>query len=247
MTDSAPVLLIAGAGRGIGAATARLAASRGYAVAVNYKSDARSAAAVVRHIEAGGGRAVAIAGDLTREADVDQVFDTIGTQLGRLTHLVFNCGITGRNGVVAEVSTETVRQVFELNVIAAFVTVRKAIPLMSTRRGGAGGAMVLVSSVAATVGGANEYVWYAASKGAIDSMAIGLSRELVPDGIRVNAVTPGVIDTDIHEPGRLARVTPMLPMGRPGQPEEVAEAIVFLLSDHASYINGANLKVSGAR
>jgi NAD(P)-dependent dehydrogenase (short-subunit alcohol dehydrogenase family) len=246
-----PVLLITGAGRGIGAATARLAAGRGFDVAVNYKNDAASAAAVVDAVKKTGRTGVAIPGDMGVEADIARMFDTVDQKLGPLTHFIYNCGITGRASRLEAVDPAVIREVVEVNVVGALLALRHAIRRMSKKHGGQGGSIVLLSSMAATIGGANEYVWYAASKGAIESMMVGLSRELVPDGIRVNAVSPGMIATEIHAtggmPDRLERLAPMIPMGRPGKPEEVAEAILFLLSDAASYITGTVLRVSGGR
>jgi NAD(P)-dependent dehydrogenase (short-subunit alcohol dehydrogenase family) len=246
-----PVVLITGAGRGIGAATARLAAARGFDVAINYKSDERSAADVIAAVHQQGAAGLAVKGDMGVEEDVERVFAMVDAQLGSLTQLVYNCGVTGRASRLEEAGSAMMRQVMEINVLGALWSVQRAIRRMSKRQGGHGGAIVLISSMAASLGGANEYVWYAASKGAIESMTAGLSRELTADAIRVNAVSPGLIATDIHAaggmPDRLARLGPASPMGRPGQPEEVAQAIVFLLSDAASYINGAILRVSGGR
>jgi NAD(P)-dependent dehydrogenase (short-subunit alcohol dehydrogenase family) len=246
-----PVLLITGAGRGIGAATARLAAGRGFDVAVNYKGDAASATAVVDAVKKAGGNGIAIQGDMGVEADIARMFEAVDGKLGPLTHFIYNCGITGRASRLENVDPATMREVVEVNVLGALLALKQAIRRMSKKHGGQGGAIVLLSSMAATIGGGNEYVWYAASKGAIESMMVGLSRELVPDGIRVNAVSPGMIATEIHatggQPDRLERLAPMIPMGRPGKPEEVAEAILFLLSDAASYITGTVLRVSGGR
>jgi len=246
-----PVLLITGAGRGIGAATARLAAGRGFDVAVNYKGDAASATAVVDAVKKAGGNGIAIQGDMGVEADIARMLEAVDGKLGPLTHFIYNCGITGRASRLENVDPATMREVVEVNVLGALLALKQAIRRMSKKHGGQGGAIVLLSSMAATIGGGNEYVWYAASKGAIESMMVGLSRELVPDGIRVNAVSPGMIRTEIHatggHPDRLERLAPMIPMGRPGKPEEVAEAILFLLSDAASYITGTVLRVSGGR
>jgi len=246
-----PVVLITGAGRGIGAAAAALAASRGFDVAINYRSDDKSAADVIASVKTHGAAGLAVQGDMGMEADVERMFATVDAELGPLTHMVYNCGITGRASRLENASSATMRQVMEVNVLGALWSVQRAIARMSKKHGGQGGAIVLISSMAATLGGANEYVWYAASKGAIESMTVGLSRELTADAIRVNAVSPGMIATDIHAaggmPDRLERLGPTTPMGRPGKPEEVAEAILFLLSDAASYINGAVLRVSGAR
>ena len=240
------IVLITGGGRGIGAATARLAASRGYAVAINYKSNEATAAAVVKEIEASGGHAIAIQGDMANEADVERVFKAVDV-FGPLRHLVYNSGVTGKNSRFVSVSTQTLRENVEVNVMGAFFCARAAIARLSTRHGGQGGSMVFLSSVQSKLGAAGEYVWYAATKGAVDSLTVGLSRELAGEGIRVNAVAPGPIDTEIHEPGRLARIAPQLPMGRVGTPREVAEAILFLMSDAASYTSGTILTVAGAR
>lgn len=242
-----PVLLIAGGSRGIGAATAKRAAEEGYDVAVNYNANANAAAGIVAAIKAAGRKAVALQGDMAREADIERVFDDTAKALGPVTHFVHSAGIIGPYSRLDEVKTETLREVLDLNTLGAMLCLRAAIRRMSTRHGGKGGAVVMLSSMAATIGGGGECVWYAAAKGAIDTLVIGASREVTREGIRINAISPGVIDTDIQPPGRVARVTPMLPMGRAGEADEVAEAILFLLSDAASYINGANLRVSGAR
>jgi NAD(P)-dependent dehydrogenase (short-subunit alcohol dehydrogenase family) len=241
------ILLITGAGRGIGAATARLAAARGYDVAVNYLRDEKAANDVVSAVKAAGQRAVAIQGDVAIEADVARTFATIDKELGRLTHLVYNAGSTGGNSRLEAADTAMIRSVIELNVLGALMCAKAAIPRMSAKHGGPGGAIVMLSSVAATLGSAGEYVWYAASKGAVDSMTIGLSRELAADKIRVNAVAPGIIATDIHPPGRLERLAPLTPIGRAGTPDEIAESVLFLLSDASSYTTGTVLRVSGGR
>ena len=246
MSD-APVLLITGASRGIGAATAKLAASRGFDVAVNYLRDETAANAVAGVVRQAGRRAIAVQGDMGKEADIARMFEAVDKDLGRLTHLVYNAGITGSGSRVEAADPTMMRNVIDVNVLGALVCARAAIPRISRKQGGRGGAMVLISSGAATLGGAGEYVWYAATKGAIDSMTFGLSKELAEDGIRVNAVAPGPIDTDIHPPGRLERVMPMIPLGRPGTADEVAEAIVFLLSDASSFTTGAILRVGGGR
>jgi NAD(P)-dependent dehydrogenase (short-subunit alcohol dehydrogenase family) len=245
--SEAPVLLITGASRGIGAATAKLAASRGFDVAVNYLRDETAANAVAGVVRQAGRRAIAVQGDMGKEADIARMFEAVDKDLGRLTHLVYNAGITGSGSRVEAADPKMMRNVIDVNVLGALVCARAAIPRISRKQGGRGGAMVLISSGAATLGGAGEYVWYAATKGAIDSMTFGLSKELAEDGIRVNAVAPGPIDTDIHPPGRLQRVLPMIPLGRPGTAEEVAEAIVFLLSDASSFTTGAILRVGGGR
>jgi NAD(P)-dependent dehydrogenase (short-subunit alcohol dehydrogenase family) len=245
-----PVLLITGAGRGIGAATARLAAARGYDVAVNYKSDAASAAGVVEAVKAQGRKAVAIPADMGRETDIARMFAE-ADRLGPLTHFVYNTGIPGRAGRLEDADPAMMRQVIEVNTLGALFAAQHAIRRMSKKHGGPGGAIVLLSSVAADIGGPNEYVWYAASKGAIESMTYGLSKELAGDGIRVNCVSPGASETRVHAdagtPDKLARIAPMIPMGRPGKPEESAEAVLFLLSDAASYISGTVLRVAGGR
>jgi NAD(P)-dependent dehydrogenase (short-subunit alcohol dehydrogenase family) len=241
------ILLVTGASRGIGAATAKLAAARGYDVAVNYLRDAKAADAVVTAIKNSGRRAIAIQGDMAKEADVARVFAAIGQELGPLTHLVYNSGTTGANSRVEAADVAMMRDVIELNVLGALMCVKAAIPRMSAKHGGQGGAIVLISSAAATLGGPGEYVWYAASKGATDSMTYGLSKELAGDAIRVNAVQPGLIETGIHPPGRLERMAPLVPMGRAGSPEEIAESILFLLSDASSYTTGTVLRVAGGR
>ena len=242
-----PILLVTGGSRGIGAAVCRLAGASGYDVAVNYKQDAAAAARVVQDAAASGGRAIAVQGDMSSEADVARVFETVDARLGRLTHLVYNSGIPGPMSRVESMPTEALRSVFELNVFGAFFAVRAAIPRMSSRHGAEGGAIVLISSITATLGAPNAYVWYAASKGAIDTAAKGLSLELADDHIRVNAVTPGLTDTGVNEPARVAQVVPMIPMKRIGAPEEIAQSVLFLLSEAASYVTGANLRVSGGR
>lgn len=241
------ILLVTGASRGIGAAIARLAGARHYDVAVNYLRDEKAAEAVVQAVRGAGRRAVAIQGDMAQEADVDRAFATIDKELGRLTHLVYNAGTTGGYSRLEEADNAMMRSVLELNVLGALMCVKAAISRMSTKKGGPGGAIVLISSMAATLGSAGEYVWYAASKGAIDTMTVGLSRELAAENIRVNAVSPGLIQTDLHPPGRLERLAPMMPIARAGLPEEVAEAVLFLLSDASSYTTGTNVRVSGGR
>jgi len=247
MASQKPVLLVTGGSRGIGAACARLAGARGFQVGVNYLRDRRAADGVVAEVEAAGGKAIAIQGDMKAEADVDRVLQTLERELGRLSHVVYNSGITGAGSRLEAAKTETLREVLDLNVLGALLCLRAAVPRISTKHGGAGGAIVLISSAAATLGSPGEYVWYAASKGAIESMTIGLARELAADKIRVNAVAPGLIATEIHPPGRLERLAPAVPMGRAGSAEEVAEAIVFLLSDAASYVTGTVLRVAGGR
>jgi len=242
-----PVLLIAGGSRGIGAATAELAAARGYDVAVNYKTNAEAAGRVVSAVKSAGGNAVALPGDMAVEADIERVFEATVAQLGPVRHFVHSSGITGAPSRLEDADAALLRDVIDVNVYGALMCARAAVRRMSTARGGDGGSIVLLSSVASMLGGAGEFVTYAATKGAIDTLTLGLAREVAKEGIRVNAVRPGVIDTEIHPPGRVGRVTPMLPIGRPGQADEVAETILFLLSEAASYVTGALLNVSGGR
>jgi NAD(P)-dependent dehydrogenase (short-subunit alcohol dehydrogenase family) len=245
-----PVLLITGSGRGIGAATARLGAARGYDVAVNYKTDEKSAADVVATVRAQGRKAVAIRADMGSEAEIERMFKE-ADRLGPLTHFVYNTGIPGRAGRLDAASPAMMREVVEVNTLGALFCLQHAVRRMSTKHGGRGGAIVLLSSVAADIGGPNEYVWYAASKGAIESITYGLSKEVAGDGIRVNCVSPGASETRVHAdagtPDKLARIGPMIPMGRVGKPDEQAEAVLFLLSDAASYISGTVLRVAGGR
>lgn len=241
------ILLVTGGGRGIGAAIVRQAAKSGCDVAINYLRDAAAAEAVAADVRAAGQRVVTIKGDMAQEADVERTFRTIDQQLGRLTHLVYNAGATGGYSRLEDADVAMMRSVLELNVLGALMCVKAAAARMSVKKGGQGGAIVLISSMAAILGSAGEYVWYAASKGAIDSMTVGLSRELAAENIRVNAVAPGLIETGLHPPGRLERLAPMMPIPRAGSPEEVAAAVLFLLSDASSYTTGTNLRVSGGR
>jgi NAD(P)-dependent dehydrogenase (short-subunit alcohol dehydrogenase family) len=245
------VMLITGGSRGIGAATASLAAAQGYAVCINYLHNRAAADAVVNAINAGGGEAIAVQADVASEADVVRLFETVDRGLGRVTALVNNAGILERQMRVEDMDAARLNRVLATNVTGSFLCAREAIRRMSTKHGGAGGAIVNVSSAAARLGASNEYVDYAASKGAIDSMTIGLSKEVASEGIRVNAVRPGVIHTDIHasggEPGRVDRLKVLVPMQRGGDPVEVAHAILWLLSDHSSYTTGAFIEVTGGR
>jgi NAD(P)-dependent dehydrogenase (short-subunit alcohol dehydrogenase family) len=245
MTDR--IVLVTGASRGIGAATARLAAAGGYGVAVNYAHDEAAAAAVVADIAKAGGRAAAIRADVSREHDVERLFSSIDRELGRLTHLVCNTGITGPLSRIEALAADAAREILEVNVLGAFLCVRAAIPRLSKDQGGAGGAIVLISSAMATLGGPGEYVMYAASKGAVESLSIGLARELATEGIRVNVVEPGPIATGIHPPGRLERITKAVPMDRAGTMDEIAQAVMFLLSEQSSFTTGAVLRVAGGR
>jgi len=245
------VLVVTGGSRGIGAATARLAAEGGYAVCINYLRNRAAADALVDAIRAGGARAIAVPGDVAVEADVVRLFQTVDAELGRITALVNNAGILERQMRVETMDAARLNRVFATNVTGSFLCAREAIRRMSTQRGGQGGAIVNVSSAASRLGSPGEYVDYAASKGAIDTLTIGLAREVATEGIRVNAVRPGVIHTDIHasggDPGRPERVRSAIPMQRVGDAEEVARAILWLLSEEASYTTGAILDVTGGR
>jgi NAD(P)-dependent dehydrogenase (short-subunit alcohol dehydrogenase family) len=228
-----------------------LAAERGYAVGVNYRSNRRAADDVVARIERAGGRAIAVAADVSSESDVVRLFDTVATAFGALAALVNNAGVLERQARVADVDAARLARIFGVNVTGAFLCAREAVRRMSTARGGEGGAIVNVSSRAAVLGSPGEYVDYAASKAAVDALTIGLAKEVAGEGIRVNGVRPGVVHTDIHadggEPGRIARLAPTIPMQRGGEPIEIARAILWLLSDEASYTTGALLDIGGGR
>jgi NAD(P)-dependent dehydrogenase (short-subunit alcohol dehydrogenase family) len=240
------VMLVTGGGRGIGAATARLAAKSGYAVCVNYLRDKPAAEALAKEI---GG--IAVPADVASEADVVRLFETMDARLGRITALVNNAGVVDKGARVETITTARLQRMFAINVFGSFLCAREAIKRMSKRHGGAGGAIVNVSSVAARFGGPGEYVDYAAAKGAIDTFTIGLAKELGGEGIRVNAVRPGIINTEIHassgDPARLQRIGAMAPVGRYGEPDEIASAILWLCSDEATYTSGALLDVAGGR
>lgn len=245
------ILIVTGGSRGIGAATARLAAARGYAVCISYLNNQPAADEAVASIEQAGGRALAVQADVAQEADVLRLFEAVDRQFGRVTALVNNAGILERQMRLEQMDAARWNRVFAANVIGSFLCAREAVRRMSTRQGGAGGAIVNLSSIAAKLGAPEEYVDYAASKGAIDSMTIGLAKEVAAEGIRVNGVRPGVIHTDIHasggEPGRVERVKNAVPMKRGGQAEEVAQAILWLLSDESSYTTGTLVDVAGGR
>ncbi len=249
--ESPRVVLITGASRGIGAATAKLAAQRGYAVCVNYRQNEAAARKVVDEIVAAGGRAVAVGADISIEAEVVRLFRTCDQALGRVSALVNNAGILETQMRVEQMDADRIRRVLATNVIGSFLCAREAVRRMSTKHGGAGGAIVNVSSGAAKVGSPGEYVDYAASKGAIDTFTIGLAKEVALDGIRVNAVRAGFIYTELHasggEPNRVERVKELVPMKRGGYPEEVASAILWLLSDEASYTSGSFIDVAGGK
>jgi NAD(P)-dependent dehydrogenase (short-subunit alcohol dehydrogenase family) len=244
-------LIVTGASRGIGAAVATLAGKRGYAVAVNFLRREGEAKKVVDAIVAGGGRAVALQADVAREEEIVRMFEAAERELGPIKALVNNAGVTGGFARVEDVSSAAIASVFSVNVGGTILCSREAVRRMSTRRGGTGGAIVNISSRAAHTGAAGEWVHYAASKGAIDSFTIGLAREVATEGIRVNAVAPGLVDTDLHaangEPGRLQRLLPTIPMQRAGKPREVAEGVLWLLSPAASYTTGAILEIGGGR
>jgi NAD(P)-dependent dehydrogenase (short-subunit alcohol dehydrogenase family) len=245
------ILLITGGSRGIGAATALLAAQQGYGVAVNYSANEGAADAVVQQIRARGGQAITVQADVGVESQVLAMFEKIDAGLGRLTALVNNAGVVDVAARVDEMSVERLKRMFDINVLGSFLCAREAVKRMSTRHGGAGGAIVNLSSAASRLGGAGQYVDYAASKGAIDSFTIGLAKEVATEGIRVNAVRPGIIETEIHasggQPDRARQMAPLVPMQRAGSALEVAQAIMWLLSQESSYTTGALLDVAGGR
>jgi len=245
------VLLITGGSRGIGAATALLAAQDGWAVAVNYANNQAAANQVVQAIAQAGGQAVAVQGDVADEAQIVRLFATVDQQLGPVTGLVNNAGVVDVTARVEDMSWQRLERMMRINVLGSFACAKEAIRRMSTRHGGQGGVIVNLSSVAARLGAPAQYVDYAASKGAIDTFTVGLAKELASENIRVNAVRPGVIDTDIHAsgglPNRARDLAPLIPMQRAGTAEEIAESIVWLLSDKASYVTGTCLDVGGGR
>ncbi len=244
-------MLITGSGQGIGAATALLAAQQGYAVCVNYVHNSTQAELVAATIRKNGGQAFAVQADISNEEAVQSLFDTAIRELGPLTVLINNAGITGKLGRFSEVETQSLRRVLEINVLGTMLCSREAIRRMSTISGGQGGAIINLSSRAAQVGSPHEYIHYAASKTAVETFTIGLSKEVANEGIRINCVSPGIIETEIHtkagDPDRPQRYASQIPMQRAGRPNEVAAAILWLASDEASYCNGSILAVSGGR
>lgn len=245
------ILLVTGAGRGIGAATAKLAAERGYSVYVNYRQNAESANSVVESIRESGGSATAIQADVSVDSEVVRMFEKIDKLVGPIDALVNNAGIVDRQSRLQSISAERLQRIFVANVTGSFLCAREAVRRMSTRNGGKGGVIVNVSSMAALLGSPGEYIDYAASKAAVDTLTIGLAKEVATEGIRVNAVRPGLINTEIHasggEPGRVDRLQDSIPMKRGGEAVEVAHAILWLLSDEASYCTGTFINVSGGR
>ena len=245
------IVLITGGSRGIGAATALLAAHQGYAVAVNYAANSLAADEVVRTIRADGGTAITVQADVAVESQVLAMFNKVDAKLGRLTALVNNAGVVDVASRVDAMDVARLQRMFNTNVLGSFVCAREAVKRMSTRHGGAGGCIVNVSSAAARIGSPGQYVDYAASKGAIDTFTLGLAKEVALEGIRVNAVRPGIIDTDIHasggQPDRARQVAPQVPMQRPGTALEVAQAILWLMGNDASYTTGTLLDVAGGR
>ena len=241
------VVLVTGSSRGIGAATAIMAAEQGYKVCVNYRSNAGAATEVVNQIEEMGGTAYAIQADVANEKEVLQMFNKVDELFGGLDALVNNAATLEQHMRLEDMDVARLKRIFNTNVIGSFVCMREAVKRMSTRQGGSGGAIVNISSVAASLGSPNEYVDYASSKAAIDTMTIGLAKEVAMDGIRVNSVRPGTIKTEIHEAGRIERVSPSIPMQRAGEVKEIASAILWLLSDEASYVTASLMDVSGGR
>lgn len=246
------VLLITGGSRGIGAATAHLAAAQNYAIAINFVGDRNAAESLVGELQATGAKAFAVQADVSKLADVERMFNQTEAALGPITHLVNSAGITGKSSRLDAADPQVIVDTIAINTTGTIFTCREAVKRMSTRHGGQGGVIVNLSSAAATLGSPGEYTWYAASKGAIDSFTIGLAKEVALENIRVNSVTPGMIDTEIHERStedyaRVERIRPMIPMQRIGTASEIANAILFLLSDAASYITGTTIRVAGGR
>jgi len=243
----AKILMVTGGSRGIGAAVSLGAAKQGYALCINYREKSARADQIVKQVRDGGGKAIAVKANVADEKAVVAMFEQCDRELGKVTHLVNSAGIAEPGGRVEELSGEVLNLMFTVNITGSFLCAREAIKRMSMKHGGKGGAIVNVSSAAARLGGRGRNVHYAASKGAIDSFTWGLAQEVADEGIRVNAVRPGAIDTEIQPPGRIEDLAPLIPMKRVGQPVEVAAAILWLLSDAASYVAGANLDISGAR
>jgi NAD(P)-dependent dehydrogenase (short-subunit alcohol dehydrogenase family) len=250
-TTIRPAVVITGASRGIGAAIARLLGASGYSVAVNYANDVNAAREVLTNLTSAGSRAVAIQGDISREADVLRLFEIAERELGPIRALVNNAAITGGFARVQDIDSAALTKMLAVNVAGPMLCAREAVRRMSTKRGGSGGSIVNISSIAARTGSAGEWVHYAASKGAINTFTIGLAREVAAEGIRVNAVAPGLVDTGLHaangEPGRIARLNPTIPMQRAGTPGEIAQGVLWLLSDAASYTTGTILEIGGGR
>ncbi len=244
-------ILITGGGRGIGRACAIMAGQRGWSVGVNYAGNAAAAEDTVKAVRAAGGQAIAIKGDVAREADVIAMFDSSEKAFGKLDALINNAGIVGHKQPFADYSFERLQRMFEVNVLGAYLCAREAARRMATSRGGRGGSIVNMSSIAARLGAPGEYVDYAGSKGAVDTMTLGLARELAPDGIRVNAIRPGLIDTEIHasggQPDRAARLGATTPMGRAGTADEVAEAAIWLIENESDYLTASLIDVAGGR
>jgi NAD(P)-dependent dehydrogenase (short-subunit alcohol dehydrogenase family) len=245
------VMIVTGGSQGIGAAIAQLAGARDYAVALTYRSSRERAEAVAADIVAAGGRAIAVQAEMADETSILSLFRRVDLAFGPLTVLVNNAGTPGPAGTIDAITAAVLDEVMAVNVRAPFLLIREAVVRMATDRGGAGGSIVNISSRAAELGGANEWIQYAASKGALDSLTIGAAKELGPRGIRVNAVSPGLIQTDLHArsglPNRLEKLLPGVPMGRVGSAEEVAQTVLWLASDEASYISGAIVPISGGR
>ncbi|HEY8622600.1 MAG TPA: SDR family oxidoreductase [Casimicrobiaceae bacterium] len=247
-TANRGALVVTGGSRGIGAAVARLAGSRGYRVAILYRERESAAMTVVADVEAAGSEALAVRCDIGNEAEVVGAFDAAATRFGGIAGLVNNAGITGGMSKVADLTATTLEEVCRINIVGAFLCARESVRRMSTRRGGKGGAIVNVSSLAARTGTPNVWIHYAATKGAVDTMTVGLAKEVAADGIRVNAVRPGLIETDIHigrDPDQLARTLQMVPIGRMGQPDEIAAVVLWLLSDESNYVTGALVDAGG--